>query len=95
MADQESQNSKTLQPLAVDAIEAAHLCGVSPNHWWKLHNSGRCPAPIRLGRRCLWRVAELREWMAAGCPPRDRWKAERWRKEKNAELKTINKKTAG
>ena len=89
------ESDRLLEPFAVDAIGAARLCGVSRAMWWKLDSSGRCPAAIRLGRRCLWKVDELREWLAAGCPPRDRWKAERWRKERRAALDTLKAKING
>lgn len=62
-------------PLAIPADEAARLCGVSRGFWWKLHSSGRCPLPVRLGRKTLWRVEELKAWLAAGCPERLKWNA--------------------
>lgn len=62
-------------PLLVDAAEAARLCGVARSSWWRLVSSGRTPTPVRLGRRTLWRAAELAAWCAAGCPGRDRWQA--------------------
>ena len=65
-------------PLLVDAKEAARLCGVGRSLWLQLNSSGRTPAPIRLGRRTLW-ISQgpggLTEWVAAGCPGRDRWQA--------------------
>ena len=60
-------------PLLVDARTAAKLCGVSRATWWSMHSQGRVPLPVRIGRRTLWRTAELSDWTAAGCPPRDRW----------------------
>lgn len=60
-------------PLLVDARAAAALRGVSRSMWWSLHAAGRVPIPVRLGRRTLWRAAELAAWIEAGCPPRDRW----------------------
>ena len=62
--------------LLVDSTEAARLCGISRTMWWSLHSSGRVPAPVRLGRRTLWSVDELRGWIAAGCPARERWLAQ-------------------
>lgn len=35
------------------------------------------PLLVRLGGRTLWRTAELRERVAAGCPGREAWDA--WR----------------
>ncbi len=55
------------------ASEAAVLCGIARSTWWKLHASGRCPLPVRLGRRTLWLREELDRWLAAGCPDRRTW----------------------
>lgn len=59
--------------LLLNAAQAAAVCGVSRSFWWLLHSSGRCPLPVFLGRRRLWRADELADWCAAGCPPRTRW----------------------
>ena len=64
------------ESLLVSATVAARLCGVSRAAWWSLHAAGRVPLPVRLGRRTLWRRAELEAWTAAGCPPRDNWVAQ-------------------
>ncbi len=64
-----------LPPLLVRRREAARLCGVSPASWDRLRSAGRTPAPIRLGSAAVWRVEELRAWVAAGCPDRQTWKA--------------------
>jgi predicted DNA-binding transcriptional regulator AlpA len=34
---------------------------------------GRIPQPIRIGVRTYWRGDELRDWIDAGCPCRERW----------------------
>lgn len=60
-------------PLLVGATEAARLCSVSEATWWRLAAAGKVPVPIKLGGRTLWRVGELREWTAAGCPDRHAW----------------------
>lgn len=61
------------EALLVSASEAARLAGVSKPSWWRLHSGGLVPEPIRLGGRTLWRVDELRRWVAAGCPDRAAW----------------------
>jgi len=61
------------EKLLLDAKEAARLCGVSRSLWFRLHSSGRCPLPVRLGRRTLWRRAELVRWVESGCPERLKW----------------------
>jgi predicted DNA-binding transcriptional regulator AlpA len=60
-------------PLLVRRVEAARLCGVSPATWDRLDAAGKTPTPVRLGGAKLYRVAELEEWCAAGCPPRTEW----------------------
>jgi predicted DNA-binding transcriptional regulator AlpA len=60
-------------PLAVDARGAAAMFGLSRAGWLKLRAQGRTPEPRRLLRRVLWDTAELREWWAAGAPPRGEW----------------------
>ena len=37
--------------------------------------AGKLPAPIRIGGRVVWRVAEIRAWLAAGAPDREAWAA--------------------
>jgi predicted DNA-binding transcriptional regulator AlpA len=65
----------TLPPLLVPADVAGPLCGRSEASWWRDHAAGRVPAPVKLGGRTLWRVEELRRWVAAGCPSRAVWEA--------------------
>lgn len=62
-------------PLLIGANAAARLVSISPASWWRFHSAGKVPAPTRLGHRTLWRVAELRAWIGAGCPDRARWEA--------------------
>jgi len=38
--------------------------------------AGRLPKPLRIGRAVRWRRAEIEAWIAAGCPPRERWQWE-------------------
>lgn len=75
--------------LLLDARAAGALCGFSRASWWKLQQSGRCPLPIRLGRKVLWRRSDLEGWIAQGCPPRDAARAAEYRHVKALELATI------
>lgn len=61
--------------LAVSADELADMLNISKRHLDALHASGRLPRPVRLGRRCLWPIDEVRAWLAAGAPGRDKWEA--------------------
>ncbi len=60
-----------IAPLLVDATTAAHMCSLSRRYWLQLDTQGKVPLPIRFGKRKLWSVAELEEWVKAGCPSRD------------------------
>jgi predicted DNA-binding transcriptional regulator AlpA len=76
MSATNSRISSPQQPnkLALPAREAAALVGVSRAQWWKLHASGKVPLPVYLGTKApRWRVEELRDWLAAGCPDRLTW----------------------
>jgi predicted DNA-binding transcriptional regulator AlpA len=72
-----AQAPAAVVPLLVDCGKAAKLVGVSRTTWWSLNRSGRCPLPVKLTGRPLWRRAELEAWTAAGCPPRAKWQAMR------------------
>ena len=60
-------------PLVVDARRLARLlcAGIRTVRTWDA--AGKLPAPIRIGGRVVWRVAEIRAWLAAGAPNRDVW----------------------
>jgi predicted DNA-binding transcriptional regulator AlpA len=75
--DGQEQGPQKTPPLLIPAPEAARLSGVSPATWHRLAAAKKVPAPVRLGGRVLWRAAELREWIAAGCPDRRTWEARR------------------
>jgi predicted DNA-binding transcriptional regulator AlpA len=61
--------------LLVAAKQAATMCGKSLRTWRSWDSAGWIPRPVRIGRSTLWRVDELREWVAAGCPHRSEWEA--------------------
>jgi len=61
--------------LLVTAKQAASTCGKSLRTWRTWDAAGLIPRPVRIGRSTLWRVDELREWVAAGCPCRQEWEA--------------------
>jgi len=61
-------------PLLLGADDAAALLGIGRTLFYSLHSSGKLgPQPLSLGRRTLWRRRELEDWVAAGCPIRERW----------------------
>jgi predicted DNA-binding transcriptional regulator AlpA len=35
--------------------------------------AGKLPRPIKVGGRVMWRLDEIRRWLAAGAPARAEW----------------------
>ena len=69
-----STDTQTLTPILLSVTETARTLGISPRLLSKLNSSGQLPQPIRLGRRTLWAADELRDYVRAGCPSRERWR---------------------
>lgn len=63
--------------LLISAAETAMRLSVSKATLHKLVAVGAVPKPMHLGRRALWRVEELEEWVRDGCPPVERWERQR------------------
>ena len=59
-----------IAPLLISASEAARLIGVSRSKWYQLYNEGRTPLPVKIDRRSLWRVSDIKTWVENGCKPR-------------------------
>jgi len=75
-ADRNTTGDSTVEVelLLLNAKEVAAALNVSLRHVAAMHSTGRLgPLPIRLGRRTLWRAAELVDWVERGCLPRERW----------------------
>src|SRR5262245_55301472 len=65
------------QPLLVGADQAASLLGVSAT-FYRLRAAGKIgPSEVRLGGSVRWRLSELQEWVAAGCPGSKEWRSRR------------------
>lgn len=58
--------------------DVAELLSCSTRHVRRLADSGRMPAPLRLGALLRWRdrtgdpTTGIRDWLQAGCPRCDR-----------------------
>jgi predicted DNA-binding transcriptional regulator AlpA len=66
-------------PLLIPDTAAAALCGVSRASWHRWRAAGKIPPAVRLGRKLLWRRAEIIAWVDAGCPDARTWQAIRER----------------
>jgi predicted DNA-binding transcriptional regulator AlpA len=69
-----SDSSKPPALLIPDTAAAA-LAGVSRATWHRLRAAGKIPAPVKLGRKVLWRRAEIESWIVASCPDLETWNA--------------------
>lgn len=70
----EADNTLVQEPLLVDARRAAAMLGIGRTHFYAMLSSGGIgPMAHKLGRRSLFSVQELREWVNAGMPPRHKW----------------------
>lgn len=60
--------------LLCSAEKAAAMLSVSRSKFYSMHATGEVgPVPIKFGTRKLWSVEELRAWVSAGCPAREKW----------------------
>jgi predicted DNA-binding transcriptional regulator AlpA len=59
--------------LLIDTHQVAKLLDVSERTIFALEVEKNMPAAVRLGRMVRWRLAEILEWVDAGCPPQDVW----------------------
>ena len=66
-----------LAPLVVDAAGLGEILLLSERTIYRLHDSGRIPAAIKLGSASRWYIPTIEEWLRAGAPPRRQWEARR------------------
>jgi len=55
--------------------QVAKLLNVSSRHVVNLDLQAKAPRPVRIGHCRRWVPAVIREWIAAGCPPRAEWES--------------------
>lgn len=65
-----------VDPMLIDGRHFAQLLAVSMATLNRRKAAGKLPRPIELSRGChRWRLAEVRAWIEAGCPPLKEWAA--------------------
>ncbi len=52
----------------ITAVEFARIIKVSTRTLWRLRSAVRVPEPMRLGGLVRWQYAEIKKWIAEGCP---------------------------
>ena len=55
-------------PALLDVRAVATMLDCSGRHVYRLADSGRMPAPVKLGALIRWRRDELTVWLDDGCP---------------------------
>lgn len=55
-----------VEMLNVDGV--AEMLDCSARHVYRLVESQKMPAPVKLGALVRWRRGEINTWIAAGCP---------------------------
>lgn len=67
-SERTSSSDPGLTALLLPLPLAARLLAVSPDTFRRLSSSGAAPKPVRLGRAVRWRLDQLEQWIADGCP---------------------------
>jgi predicted DNA-binding transcriptional regulator AlpA len=62
-----------MAPLLIDAKHLAESLSLGLRTVRAMNTTGKLPAPVRLGGRVVWRLAEVTDWVNAGCPDRTTW----------------------
>jgi len=62
------RDEHTRDAALLDVGGVAALLDCSPRHVYRLSDSGRMPAPVRLGALVRWSRRAVLDWIAAGCP---------------------------
>jgi excisionase family DNA binding protein len=65
----EAQGPEPLEPALLTADDVGRLLTCSRRTVYRLADSGRIPAPVRLGGLVRWSRKALDEWLTDGCPP--------------------------
>jgi predicted DNA-binding transcriptional regulator AlpA len=76
-ADSAQSVIDAIEPLLIDTAEAARAVGISSASWFRLKSAGKTPGSIKLGGRVLYRLADIRSWVAMGCPPKKEFEIRR------------------
>jgi predicted DNA-binding transcriptional regulator AlpA len=65
-----TRTNDAIEPVMITARQLAVLLQVSTRQVWRMLSVGRVPKPIRVGGIVRWRMAEVENWIAEGCPER-------------------------
>lgn len=52
----------------LNAVDVAAVLRVGQRTLWRWRDSGRLPAPVKIGGCVRWRASDIEQWVAAACP---------------------------
>ena len=68
MSKVEVQVDEFLNPILIAAAELARLLQISTRTLWRLRSAGEVPEPVRFAGTVRWRLDQIKNWIANGCP---------------------------
>jgi predicted DNA-binding transcriptional regulator AlpA len=68
-------DAPAISPLALTAAQAGELLGIDASTVRRnaTPEVGSIPKPVKIAGAVRWRLDELRDWLAAGCPKAGEW----------------------
>jgi prophage regulatory protein len=65
----EARAPAAVVPELLRSVEAARMLSIGTRTLWRWSRSGKMPRPVKIADGTVrFRTAELKEWIAAGCP---------------------------
>lgn len=61
-------SSEPADQILATASDIARMMRISTRSLWRLRSGGQMPEPLRIGGAIRWRLDEIKQWIAAGCP---------------------------
>lgn len=68
----ERVDTEEVAPVVVTARQLAIMLQVSKRTLFRMRSAGRLPAPLRVGGVVRWRLQDVQNWIANGCPSQNR-----------------------
>jgi predicted DNA-binding transcriptional regulator AlpA len=65
-----SPTALVMEPLLVNIKQAVALCGISEATWFRLQAARKTPEAVKIAGRSMFRLQDIRDWVAMGCPDR-------------------------
>lgn len=68
MSTVERVDADEVEPVVVTAKQLAMMLQISKRTLFRMRSAGRLPKPVRVGGIVRWRLEDVRNWIANGCP---------------------------